>query len=97
MKVKCSVCGKITAGRLPRRTRHDIGDGTFWYPRRHKCVGDIQEGLLVDEHLLTKRAADVCPKCLGKKVFRTQFETVNCSRCNGTGTKGGENEFEYVI
>ena len=58
MKVKCSVCGKITAGRLPRRTRHDIGDGTFWYPRRHKCVGDIQEGLLVDEHLLTKRALD---------------------------------------
>jgi len=51
MKVKCSVCGKITAGRLPRRTRHDIGDGTFWYPRRHKCVGDIQEGLLVETGL----------------------------------------------
>ena len=32
---------------------------------------------------LTKRAGDVCPKCLGKKVFRTQFEAVNCSRCRG--------------
>lgn len=65
MKVKCSVCGKITAGRLPRASRHDMGDGSYWFPRRHKCAGDVKEGLLIDERLLTQRAADgwKCPRC----------------------------------
>ena len=61
MQIKCVVCGKITAGRLPRASRHDIGDGTFWFPRRHKvnggdCPGNIVEG--EDVSLLTQRAAD---------------------------------------
>jgi hypothetical protein len=52
-KVKCRVCGKITAGRLPR-AGWIKGDGTFWYPRRHKvngvdCPGNIQEGILIDD------------------------------------------------
>jgi hypothetical protein len=52
-KVKCTVCGKVTAGRLPR-SGHYVGDGTVWYPRRHKvngrdCEGNIEEGELVDE------------------------------------------------
>lgn len=51
-KVKCSVCGKITAGRLPREG-HYTGDTTFWYPRRHKvdgvdCEGNIEEGEVID-------------------------------------------------
>lgn len=41
--VKCSVCGKQTAGRVPKG-----GDGTFMLPRRHKlygrdCPGNIEE------------------------------------------------------
>lgn len=52
-KVKCAVCGKLTSGRLPRASRHDVGDTTFWYPRRHKvggvdCEGNIEEGEIVD-------------------------------------------------
>lgn len=51
-KVKCSVCGKITGGRLPR-SGHYSGDGTLWYPRRHNfngdpCEGNIEEGELID-------------------------------------------------
>lgn len=46
-RVKCAVCGKLTAGRLPRKGRHE-GDGTLWYPRRHNCPGDIIEGILVE-------------------------------------------------
>ena len=48
-RVKCSVCGKITCGRLPRNSR-EHGDGTFWYPRWHdngNCDGNYQEGILV--------------------------------------------------
>jgi hypothetical protein len=43
-KFKCSVCGKLTAGRLPSG-----GDGSFYFPRRHKgsdgrpCPGNIEE------------------------------------------------------
>lgn len=44
----CVVCGKLTAGRLPRR-----GDGTTRYPRRHNrggapCDGNWQEARWVD-------------------------------------------------
>lgn len=51
-KVQCAVCGKVTAGRLPRIGKHK-GDGTFFYPRRHKvngkdCPGNIQEGIMID-------------------------------------------------
>lgn len=48
-KFKCSICGKITSGRLPKN-----GDGSFWYPRRHYdktgilCLGNIQEAIVVD-------------------------------------------------
>jgi len=55
---RCKVCGKVTAGRLPRAGRH-VGDGTFMFPRRHKgsdgqpCRGNIQEAEMVeDEHAL---------------------------------------------
>jgi hypothetical protein len=48
-RIKCSVCGKITAGRLPREGNYK-GDGTFWYPRRHNvdgdfCPGNFEEGI----------------------------------------------------
>ena len=40
---KCIICGKLTAGRLPKG-----GDGTFYYPRKHKyngksCPGNFHE------------------------------------------------------
>ena len=35
-RFKCVVCGKLTAGRLPREHGRFYGDGTFRYPRRHK-------------------------------------------------------------
>ena len=52
-RFRCAVCGKLTAGRLPRDGRH-TGDGTFWFPRRHDgadgrpCPGNIKEAELVD-------------------------------------------------
>lgn len=52
-KVKCAECGKLTAGRLPRAGRHE-GDGTFWFPRRHKgpdgqpCPGNVEEGEVIE-------------------------------------------------
>lgn len=48
LQFRCVVCGKLTAGRLPRTGRH-TGDGTYHYPRRHKgkdgkpCPGNIKE------------------------------------------------------
>lgn len=50
-RFRCVVCGKETAGRLPRNPdrRHEIGDGTARFPRRHKgkdgkpCPGNILE------------------------------------------------------
>jgi hypothetical protein len=54
-RFRCVVCGKVTAGRLPvNPTNHrERGDGTLWYPRRHKhngepCKGNILEAELVD-------------------------------------------------
>ena len=43
-RYKCTVCGKLTAGRLPRGP-WEPGDGSFMYPRRHPCPSgerDIQ-------------------------------------------------------
>jgi len=49
-RFRCVVCGKITAGRLPRE-----GDGTFYYPRRHKkdgfpCPGNVYEAEWIKEN-----------------------------------------------
>lgn len=52
-KFQCSVCGKITAGRLPSAGRGDEGDGSFYFPRRHKgldgkpCAGNIEEAIWI--------------------------------------------------
>lgn len=52
-KVKCAVCNKITAGRLPRDGNLK-GDGSFYFPRRHKdkdgkgCKGNVIEGIIVN-------------------------------------------------
>lgn len=49
-RFRCAVCGKPTAGRLPRG-----GDGTFYYPRRHQgpdgkpCEGNYREALIEAE------------------------------------------------
>jgi len=61
-KIVCSVCGKVTAGRLPRASRHDMGDGTFWFPRRHDvdgkpCDGNIEEGKMIDAPSIDHHAA----------------------------------------
>lgn len=50
-KVKCSVCKKLCIPRLPREGRLK-GDGTVWFPRRHRidsndCEGNIIEGELI--------------------------------------------------
>lgn len=49
---QCTVCGRLTAGRLPRWGR-EVGDGTFMYPRRHRdrgkpCPGNIREAHWVE-------------------------------------------------
>ena len=48
-RFRCAVCGKLTAGRFPH-----LGDGTFYYPRRHQvdgadCPGNIIEAEWVDD------------------------------------------------
>jgi hypothetical protein len=54
-RFRCVVCGKMTAGRLPRDGRHFPGDGSGRYPRRHKgvdgkpCKGNIELVDWVDE------------------------------------------------
>lgn len=47
---KCTVCGKLTVGRLPKG-----GDGSFYFPARHKaeddeaaCPGNYQQAELVE-------------------------------------------------
>lgn len=62
-KVRCTVCGRLTAGRKPPG-----GDGTFWFPRRHKnavggnCPGNILEGKIVSENTPVK-IDQACPFC----------------------------------
>jgi hypothetical protein len=36
LRFKCDMCGKLTAGRIPRR-----GDGSGRYPRKHKVNGEV--------------------------------------------------------
>lgn len=45
-RFKCVVCGKITAGRLPREHRHCPGDTSFYFPRRHSINGEQCDGSL---------------------------------------------------
>jgi len=59
-KFKCIICGKLTAGRIPRG-----GDGTLRYPRRHKwngrpCPGNYREAewVKVDERGVAQRQSD---------------------------------------
>jgi hypothetical protein len=53
-RFKCVVCGKLTAGRLPRAHGRFPGDTTFYFPRRHKgadgkvCKGSRREAEWVD-------------------------------------------------
>jgi hypothetical protein len=51
-----------------------MGDGSYWFPRRHKCAGDVKEGLLIDERLLTQRAIDPPSACEGCGVVPGQGE-----------------------
>ena len=45
---ECQCCGKVTAGRMPKG-----GDGTYYYPRKHKgddgetCEGVYDEAISV--------------------------------------------------
>ncbi len=41
------MCGKVTVARLPRSGRQ-TGDGTFWFPRRHKFNGKPCEGNILE-------------------------------------------------
>jgi len=65
-RFKCAVCGKLTAGRVPRDGRH-VGDGTFRFPRRHRvggeaCPGNIVEAEWVDVDQPTPGGADPNPR-----------------------------------
>lgn len=57
-KFRCVVCGKLTAGRLPRAGRHNVGDTTAMFPRRHNgddglpCPGNIELAEWVDVKLI---------------------------------------------
>jgi len=58
IKFKCVVCGKLTAGRMPRAGRH-VGDTTARFPRRHKangtqCPGVWQEAEWVSIQVVEK-------------------------------------------
>lgn len=59
LRFKCEVCGKLTAGRLPREGRLP-GDGTFYYPRRHLgadgavCPGVFREAEWVEVPVTTR-------------------------------------------
>jgi hypothetical protein len=52
-RFKCVVCGKLTAGRMPREGRL-VGDTSARFPRRHKgpdgkpCPGNIEDAEWVD-------------------------------------------------
>lgn len=54
IRFRCIVCGKLTAGRVPR-TAWQKGDGSARFPRRHKirgtdkpCPGNIEEAEWVE-------------------------------------------------
>lgn len=51
-RFRCTVCGKLTTGRVPG-TKWMKGDGTWRYPRRHKvkgkpCTGNLLEAEWID-------------------------------------------------
>ena len=56
LRFKCPKCGKLTAGRMPR-DGIGPGNGTFYYPRRHKsefgdpCPGSYDEAEWVEEEV----------------------------------------------
>lgn len=53
-RFRCVVCGKVTAGRMPRDERGRSGDTTARYPRRHKdeygrnCPGSLRHAEWVE-------------------------------------------------
>lgn len=59
LRFRCVECGKLTAGRLPRlpwgrKGTGRVGDGTYYFPRRHKvngepCPGNVLEAEWVSE------------------------------------------------
>lgn len=55
LRFRCVVCGKLTGGRRPRG-----GDGTLYYPRRHKgedgqrCEGIYEEAEWVNAQVPDK-------------------------------------------
>lgn len=54
LRYQCVKCGKLTAGRRPREHGRHYGDGSFFYPRRHKsahgdpCPGVYEEATWVE-------------------------------------------------
>lgn len=48
-RFRCVVCGKLTAGRMPRIHSRHRGDTTGRFPRRHNaengkpCAGNVRE------------------------------------------------------
>lgn len=63
-RFRCVHCGKLTAGRLPRAiitsptgrvtySRHDVGDGSFYYPRRHDVDGEPCPGNILEAEWVT--------------------------------------------
>ncbi len=54
-RFKCTICGKLTAGRISRDRRYS-GDTTARFPRRHKdnstgvmCCGNIIEAEWIED------------------------------------------------
>jgi hypothetical protein len=43
-RFRCRVCGKLTAGRMPREGRAS-GDTSERWPRRHAVAGRVCEGV----------------------------------------------------
>ena len=61
MRFKCTVCGKVTAGRLPKQG-HYKGNGTFWYPRRHSVGGNPCEGNILEADWVDNFIENAQPK-----------------------------------
>jgi hypothetical protein len=49
---KCASCGLVTTGRLPRAHR-EPGNGTYYYPRRHKIAGLVCPGVYDEAEWVT--------------------------------------------
>lgn len=46
-RFRCRVCGKLTAGRIPREGRY-VGDLSARFPRRHNVNGQPCPGIIED-------------------------------------------------